>query len=104
MSGNIFDSWKASDYPTETMKNIDKVTDLLKRETEDMVNHPPHYDLGDIQLIDVMIASQGIEAVQHFCACNVLKYVFRHRNKNGAEDMKKARWYIDEWLKLEESK
>lgn len=70
----------------------------------DMVNHPPHYDLGDIQLIDIMIASQGIEAVQHFCACNVLKYVFRHQNKNGAEDMNKARWYIDEWLKLEESK
>ena len=60
-----------------------RITDLFgveeitqKPPIVDMVNHPPHYDLGDIQLIDIMIASQGVEAVQHFCACNVLKYVF----------------------------
>lgn len=35
-----------------------------------------------------------------FLAGNVIKYVVRHRDKNGAEDLRKARHYIDlilEW-------
>ena len=35
---------------------------------------------------------------------NVVKYVSRWRNKNGIEDLKKAKWYIERLLELEESK
>ena len=30
-----------------------------------------------------------------FCLCNAFKYLWRYKNKNGAEDIKKARWYLD---------
>jgi hypothetical protein len=32
---------------------------------------------------------------------NVIKYVSRWRNKNGIEDLKKAKWYIERLLELE---
>ena len=35
---------------------------------------------------------------------NVIKYVSRWRNKNGVEDLKKAKWYIERLLELENEK
>lgn len=70
----------------------------------DSVNHPEHYELGAVECIDVIIATQGIQAAQDFCICNALKYIFRHRMKNGLEDVKKAQWYINKYLELEERK
>ena len=32
---------------------------------------------------------------------NVIKYVSRWRNKNGLEDLKKAKWYIERLIELE---
>ena len=39
-----------------------------------------------------------------FCAGNVIKYICRYKNKNGIEDLKKARHYIDLLIEIEESK
>jgi len=36
-----------------------------------------------------------------YCESNVIKYVCRHRQKNGEEDLKKAKHYIDILLELE---
>ena len=33
---------------------------------------------------------------------NIVKYIVRHRDKNGIEDLKKARWYLDRLIKKEE--
>ena len=33
---------------------------------------------------------------------NIIKYIVRHRSKNGIEDLKKARWYLDRLIKKEE--
>jgi hypothetical protein len=27
--------------------------------------------------------------------CNAFKYIWRHKNKNGTEDIEKARYYVD---------
>jgi len=32
----------------------------------------------------------------------ILQYVIRWRHKNGVEDLKKARWYLDRLIQLEE--
>ena len=68
----------------------------------DNVNHPTHYETGKFECIDVMVETQGVEAVQDFCICNAFKYLYRHRRKNGKEDIEKARWYINKYLELEE--
>ena len=63
------------------------------------VNHPPHYTAGKIECIDAINAAtshlKGIEAV---CAANVIKYVWRFKMKNGVEDLRKARWYLDKLI------
>lgn len=71
-------------------------------EVVDNVNHPKHYGNGKFECIDVMVETQGVEAVKAFCICNAFKYLYRHNNKNGNEDIKKARWYLDKYLELEE--
>lgn len=66
----------------------------------DRVNHPSHYETGKYECIEVMLEMQGIEAVKNFCICNAFKYLYRHSNKNGIEDIAKAKWYLEEYLKL----
>ena len=70
----------------------------------DNVNHPAHYNTGKYESIDVMIETQGAAAVKDFCICNAFKYIYRYRNKNGLEDIKKAIWYLNKYVELEESK
>ena len=63
---------------------------------EDLVNHPAHYaDSCSLECIDVMEAVFGSVAVRNFCLCNAFKYMWRYKNKNGQEDLKKAKWYLD---------
>lgn len=68
----------------------------------DNVNHPSHYETGKFECIEVMQEVFGTEAVQNFCVCNAFKYLYRHRRKNGKEDIEKARWYINKYLELED--
>ena len=71
----------------------------------DMVSHPKHYTQGGIECIDALkaatVGKRGIEAV---CVANVIKYLWRYEEKNGIEDVRKAKWYIERLLmELEES-
>ena len=71
----------------------------------DMVSHPKHYTQGGIECIDALkaatVGKRGIEAV---CVANVIKYLWRYEEKNGIEDVRKAKWYVERLLKeLEES-
>ena len=61
----------------------------------DNVNHPAHYEKStSLECIDVMEIAFGYEAVTAFCMCNAFKYLWRYKNKNGKEDLDKARWYM----------
>lgn len=66
----------------------------------DNVNHPSHYETGKFECIDVMIETQGLEAVKLFCVCNAFKYTYRHIQKNNIEDIEKAEWYLKKYLEL----
>lgn len=37
----------------------------------------------------------------NYCEANVVKYICRHKTKNGLEDLKKAKHYIDLLMELE---
>lgn len=57
----------------------------------DMVNEPPHYTDGGMQVID-FIESKKLD----YHLGNVVKYVTRAGKKNDElEDLQKARWYLD---------
>ena len=66
----------------------------------DIVNHPGHYETGKFECIEVMQEALGTDAVKDFCICNAFKYLYRHKRKNGLEDIKKAKWYIDKYIEL----
>lgn len=68
----------------------------------DMINHPPHYEVGKYECFDVMREVFGREAVMHFCECNAFKYIWRMNRKNGVEDAKKAIWYLNKYCELVE--
>lgn len=85
----------------KTMKEVAENYEILfGKEEKETVNHPAHYQ-GKHECIDEMIALFGVEAVKHFCMCNVYKYRFRAANKNGQEDLDKADWYMDKLMELE---
>ena len=61
------------------------------------VNHPEHYQSNNgIEVIDVMDAfTEGLEGIDAVDTAQVIKYICRWKKKNGLEDLKKAKWYID---------
>lgn len=71
----------------------------------DVVNHPSHYNKGRVECIDAIdsatVGKSGIEAV---CVANIIKYLYRYEEKNGLEDVKKAKWYINKLISELESK
>ena len=70
----------------------------------DNVHHPKHYTEGKYECIDVMEEVFGKAAVMDFCACNAFKYLYRCNKKHNSpvEDVKKAIWYLNKFVELEE--
>ena len=63
----------------------------------DAIN-PQHYQKGGVECIDAIEASMTEEAFKGFLKGNCIKYLYRYENKNGAEDLKKAQWYLSRLL------
>jgi hypothetical protein len=60
------------------------------------VNHPAHYNAGNIECIDAIEeAVKGLEGKEAFATGNAIKYLWRWKRKGGKEDLKKAVWYIN---------
>lgn len=60
-----------------------------------MINHPPHYNQGGMETIDIIQQTLGDGAFEGFLVGNIIKYLSRYRCKGGAEDLKKAAWYLN---------
>ena len=94
-----FDEWsddKLAIAYDHVYKNMDE-------NVPDMINHPQHYARGGIECIGAVkaatVGKRGIEAV---CVANIIKYLWRYEEKNGIEDVRKAKWYIERLLKERE--
>lgn len=71
----------------------------------DVVNHPSHYTKGSIECIDAIdSATTGKSGIEAVCVANVIKYLWRYEEKNGLEDVKKAKWYLNKLISELESK
>ena len=70
----------------------------------DLVNHPPHYTDtdGGIECIEAIEASMSTAEFKGFLKGNVQKYIWRYSQKNGAEDLKKAKWYLERLITIRE--
>lgn len=63
------------------------------------VNHPSHYNQGKVECIDAIeAATAGLTGSEAFCTGSAIKYLWRWKQKNGAEDLEKAKWYLEKLL------
>ena len=63
----------------------------------DLINKPEHYNQVGFECIDMMrMAFSGDDRLFiGFLLGNAFKYIWRHKSKNGAEDLDKAEWYLN---------
>jgi hypothetical protein len=81
--------------------SAEEMTKALLKEKE-MVDHPKHYNSGNIEAI-ALIEDQGLG--EAFCAGNVMKYIMRYKHKGTAlEDLKKVKWYTERLISYYENK
>lgn len=75
----------------------------LKEEPQssDLIDNQPHYKNQGIEPIELMRKNFSKEEFAGFLQGNVLKYMLRYKDKNGLEDLKKAKTYLT-WLIEEE--
>ena len=82
-------------------KSKEQTVKYLSGKKEDMVNHPPHYNKAGIETIDAIKAMTD-GGFEYYLQGNIMKYLWRYRYKNGAEDLKKAQWYLTELIDVVE--
>jgi len=69
----------------------------------DPVNHPQHYTTGKVECIEAIeSATEGLAGFDAYLTGNILKYMWRWSHKNGVEDLKKAKWYIEKLIEVQE--
>ena len=61
------------------------------------VTQPDYYNKGAIEAIEAIKASMHPQEYKGYLKGNCLKYLWRYEYKNGVEDLRKARVYL-EWL------
>lgn len=66
---------------------------------KDMVNSPSHYTQGSIECIDAIAqVVKDLDGMEAMCTGNAIKYLWRWKHKNGVEDLKKAKWYLQRMI------
>lgn len=66
--------------------------------------NPDYYKKGSLESIDIIAeCTASLKGEEAFCTGNALKYLCRWKEKNGHEDLRKARWYINRILKEEKT-
>lgn len=77
---------------------------IITANSDDNVNHPSHYTHGKIETIDKIEDVLGLEGFQAYCVGNAIKYLDRYKLKNGFEDIKKAKRYLEFYIEKTEGK
>lgn len=80
-------------------------------DSKDMVNHPPHYQLREgYEVYDLRqdlakkAQSASVPHDQYSDWDRIIEYTARCWEKNGLEDLKKARWYLNKLIEKMEGK
>ncbi|MEX6340800.1 DUF3310 domain-containing protein [Staphylococcus arlettae] len=95
---NYFDYW--NDYmenKTEYIGVKHQSNDVQQRKRNDMVNSPSHYMLGNHEVKDIvsLVADKYHKGSVAHNIASALEYQMRAPEKNGLEDIKKAKKCLD---------
>jgi len=94
------------DKLAEEYKKVMDKTDKNENvhDVHDVVNKPKHYHQGGFDAIYVIRQKFSLETLRGFFIGNIIKYILRFEHKNGVEDLKKARFYLDKLIEIEEQR
>lgn len=86
---------------------LETLDNLVTDSANDIINKPNHYQLlikdRMVEVIDIIDSIvQNYPPKQAVRIANIIKYVLRADKKNGLEDFKKAKKYIEMLLEMEE--
>lgn len=101
------DAWDEV-YRMTGMTRPDKKEDTFEADTQvafDPVKRPEHYNYTKIECWDWYELAMSDDEFRGAMKNNIWKYTFRSGHKgNPVGDLKKARAYLDRWIKFEEGK
>ena len=83
-------------------ENIDTLTSVYEE-----VNHPDHYNVYDVEVVDMMERIFGIEETMSWCKLNAFKYRMRAGEKPTStveKDLKKEKWCLNKYKELKSKK
>lgn len=79
-------------YPKSEKEVLAMKTEI--KSTPDMVNRPPHYQIGGMETIEVLELVLSPEEYRGYLKGNIIKYRERAKHKgNEQQDYEKALWY-----------
>ncbi len=76
------------------IKSKPKIEDIPQKE-KNTIEHPQHYTAGKFETIEII--RDQVQDIKSYLHGNCIKYLSRYRHKNGVEDLKKCKQYL-EWL------
>lgn len=95
-------SWiKKAELKKAEEKSLEDTAYELGTKSTDNIN-PSHYKTGGIETIDYIKAKLTEEEYKGYLKGNIIKYISRAEQKNGAEDYKKAQWYTNRLVEVTE--
>ena len=102
--GAYVDNWykdiPIQEYKAEQKYKADEYVCMPRKKTlsqaiNAVVNSPNHYTQGERETIENIRDTMSSEGYQGYCVGNVVKYLARYQFKNGLEDVRKAKKYIE---------
>lgn len=88
-----------SKYDGVEPKTIEELFDGYESDNS-LIDKQEHYTNNGIQPIEIMKANMSSEEFHGFLIANVWKYTMRYKDKNGLEDIRKAKTYLN-WLEAD---
>ena len=87
-------------WDEEILEPVEETITLKElQEIKNNVDHPKHYTNGKYECIDIIEdVTKDLKGLEAVCTANVIKYMWRWKLKNGVEDLKKARWYLNKLI------
>ena len=106
-SGTTSDNRELKCKDNKELSLFDNVAlELREIENEDNIKNPSHYasDKG-FEVFDVQEAFiHELKGMAASYWCNIVKYILRFQKKNGVEDLKKAKYYLEKLIEEEAEK
>lgn len=87
-------------------ENMDTLTPENSTTYEE-VNHPDHYNVYDVEVVEMMERIFGVEETMSWCKLNAFKYRMRAGEKPTStveKDLKKEKWCLNKYKELKSKK